>query len=516
MNTTGTRRWWALGALSLSMLAVGLDATVINIALPTLSTALHASTADLQWFVDAYSLVLAAMLLPAGLLGDRFGRKKLLLVALVLFGAASAGCAYAPSAGALIAARALLGLGGAFLMPLSLAVLPVLFTEQERPRAIAIWVTANAVSFPIGPIAGGWLLGHFWWGAVFLINVPVTIIALIAVSVLLPESRSARRPRLDPLGVLASSVGLAGLTYGVIDAGVHGWGDAAALAALGAGIVALLAFVLWERHISRRQAGQPLVDLALFRSRSFTWGTILATLVSFAMFGMLFVVPQYFQAVEGADALGSGLRLLPIIAGLLVGARLGGRLASRAGAPLTVALGFALLAAGLLVGASSAVDSGYGIAAAWITVIGAGLGFAMPTAMDAALSALSAERSGVGSALIQALRQVGGVIGVAVLGTVLNSAYHDGLDVTHLPAPIAHAVRESVSAGVAVAQRLDSAPLLAAVRGAFVHGMDAMLALCGGTAIVGIVLALAFLPRRDAALGATGAEQVELDHEGVA
>src|SRR6266511_4253020 len=316
MNVLGSRRWWALGALALALLVVGLDGTVLSIALPTLSTQLHASTGQLQWFVDAYLLVLAAVLLPAGLLGDRFGRKKLLLGALVVFGLASLACAYASTAGMLIAARSVLGLSAAFLMPLSMAVLPVLFTPEERPRALGIWVTASAASFPIGPIVGGWLLDNFWWGSVFLINVPVIVLGLIAVSLLVPESRDPHHARLDIVGALTSSLGLAGITYGFIEAGEKGWGSSTSLGAMAAGVV-----VLWHRWITRRPSGQPLVDLGLFRSASFTWGTILATVMNFALFGLLFAMPQYFQAVKGADALGTGLRLLPLIGGLVVGAR---------------------------------------------------------------------------------------------------------------------------------------------------------------------------------------------------
>src|SRR6266542_3778777 len=483
MKSSGTRRWWALGALALSVLVVGLDLTVLNLALATLATALHASTTALQWIVDAYRLVLAAMLLPAGLLGDRFGRKKLLLGALLVFGVASLACAYASSADLLIAARAVLGLGAAFIIPLSLSVLPVLFSEEERRTAITITVGATFVAFPIGPILGGWLLTHFWWGSVFLINVPVIALALLAVAVLMPESRSARRPRLDIAGVVVSGAGLAGLTYGAIQAGQQGWGDGGALAAMLAG---------------------PLVDLSLFGSASFTWGTILATVVSFAMFGLLFAVPQYFQVVRGADAMGAGLRLLPLIGGLMVGAAAADRLARVAGAKVTVALGFALMAAGLGAGATTSLHTGTGLTLTWVAVLGAGLGFAMPTAMDAALGALSKERSGAGSALIMAVRQVGATIGVAVLGSVLNAGYHARLDVAGLPAQAAGAVRDSAAAGVAVAHQLGAAALLGTVRAAFVHGMDLLLWTCGGIAVAGVVLALAFLPRRAAAAADAG------------
>ena len=515
MNVLGSRRWWALGALALVTLAVGVDGTVINIALPTLANDLHASNSQLQWFVDAYLLVFAALLLPAGLLGDRFGRKKMLIVGLVLFGASSAACADATSSGTLIAARSVLGLGGAFLMPLSLAVLPVLFTVEERPTAIAVWVTAGAVSYPIGPVLGGWLLSNFWWGSVFLINVPVTILATIAVIVLLPESRSEERPHIDGAGVFASSVGLAGLTYGVIEAGSKGWGGSGTLIPLFIGAGGLVAFMLWERHLTDSASGKPLIDLGLFRSASFTWGTLLATIVSFAMFGVLFVTPQYFQAIGGSDALGTGVRLLPLIGGFLFGAGAANRAMPRLGAKLTVAIGFALLAAGLGAGALTGVASGYGFTAAWIVVVGLSLGFVMPAAMDAALSALSAERSGVGSALIMALRQVGGVFGVALLGTMLNSAYRGHLDLTGVPAPAADAAQKSVSAGVAVAGQLGSTALLDTVRSAFVYGMDVMLGACGIIALVGIILTLVFLPRHSDASDEAQVEQVGLEHEGI-
>ncbi|MEP7024606.1 MAG: MFS transporter, partial [Actinomycetota bacterium] len=291
MSSSDSRRWWALGALAVSVLVVNLDLTVLNLALPTLATSLHASTGDLQWFIDAYSLVLAAALLPAGLLGDRYGRRKLLTGALAMFGVASLACAYAGSAGQLIAARAVLGLAAAVILPLALGVIPVMFTPAERPRAIALVGGATFAGYPIGPLLGGWLLDHYWWGSVFLINVPVVLVAVAAVAALMPESRSQQRPGLDLPGVLISSTGLVALTFGVITAGQNGWTSGSALAALAGGAVAAVVFVAWERHIS--QAGrQPLADLSLFRSASFSWGTALSTLISFALFGILFGIPQ--------------------------------------------------------------------------------------------------------------------------------------------------------------------------------------------------------------------------------
>ena len=484
-------RWWALAALALATLAIGLDATVLSVALPTLATDLNASTGDLQWFTNAYLLVLAAALLPAGMLGDRFGRKRMLLGALALFGVASAVCAYATSTGALIAARAMLGLGAAVLTPLTSAVLTVIFDRDERPRALTIWVTANALGVPLGPLVGGWLLDHFWWGSVFLINLPMVALGLVAVAALVPESRGDDRRRFDLPGVALSTAGLVALTYGVIEAGERGWDDARSLATVVAGAVLLVVFA-----IGQRRTREPVVDLDLFRSRGFTWGAILATVASFAMFGLLFALPQFFQAIEGTDAFGTGLRLLPVIAGLMIGAQLASRVVARAGAKIVVAIGLAMMAAGLVAGAATRADSGYGYVAAWISVAGLGLGFTMPPTMNAALGALSAERSGAGSGLIQAMRQVGSAIGVAVLGTALNGGYRDRVDVTGLPAAAAEAVRKSASAGVAVADRVGSPALLESVRAAFVHGMGTALVVSGAIAAAGAVLGLIFLPAR--------------------
>ncbi len=515
-RATGARRWWALGALALSVLVVGLDLFVLSLALPTLSRDLHASSADLQWFVDAYTLVLAAALLPAGLLGDRFGRKKLLTGALALFGVASLACAYASSAGELIAARAVLGLAAAVILPLALAVLPVMFTPAERSRAIAVVGGATFLGYPIGPIVGGWLLDHFWWGSVFLINVPVVIIAVIAVIFLMPESRSQRRPRIDGAGVVISSAGLAALTYGVITAGQNGWSDAGALATMAAGAAGLAAFAFWERLAARRPGGEPLADLTLFRSAGFAWGTILSTMVSFALFGITFALPQYFLDVRGLDSLSSGIDMLPLIGGIAVGLAGGQKLqaprkaGTQAGQPAfstksLVSAGFAVMAAALAVGTATSAGSGTAFVSGWIAAAGLGLGLALPTAMNAALGALTPERSGSGSALMSAMRQVGATIGVAVLGTVLATVYTGRLRLPGLPAAALHAARSSVTGGMAVARAAGSAALLHDVRTAYAGGLDVMLWVCAGIALAAAVLAALFLPRRNQEVTAPGA-----------
>ena len=527
-----SRRWWALAALALSVLVVGLDLFVLSLALPTLAVDLHASTGDLQWFVDAYSLVLAAALLPAGLLGDRIGRKKLLIGALVTFGLASLACAYSSSTGELIAARAVLGLAAAVIFPMSLAVVPVMFSPAERQRAVAIVGGATFIGYPLGPILGGWLLDNYWWGSVFLINVPIVALALLAVVYLMPESRGAAKFRIDGVGALVSSVGLVAVTYGVIRAGQDGWSDAQAVVGMVGGAIMLASFVIWERHVSRR-GGQPLVDLSLFRSAGFTWGTTLSTMISFALFGLTFAMPQFFLDVKGLNSLASGIRLLPLIGGLAVGLGIGQRLQSpRKSAdggpdkpPLLTARpvgagGFAIMAVALAVGTATSAASGTGFVSAWFAVTGFGLGMTMPTMLNAALSALSPERSGSGSALMTAFRQVGATIGVAVLGTVLSTVYRSKLVLPGLPADVTAAAKSSVGTGAEVALRLRSPQLLASVHTAYAGGVDVMLWVCASIAIAAAVLAALYLPREPVGAAqptaavetaATGVADTELD-----
>jgi EmrB/QacA subfamily drug resistance transporter len=488
--TDHDRRWWALGALTLAVLAVGIDGTVLSVALPTLAGALHASESDLQWFSSGYLLVLGAAMLPAGLLGDRFGRRRVMLVSLALFGVCSAACAAAPSSVAFIAARSLLGLAGAGIIVMALSALTVLFPEEERPKAVGVWAAANFLALPIGPILGGWLLSHAWWGWVFLINVPVAVIGITATALLLPESFGPPRRRLDRVGIVLSAAGILGATYGLIEAGQHGWTAAAALVPIAAGLALLVGFFAWERRLHRLPGREPIVDPDLFRSRAYTGGVVLAAVGAVAMVGVLFTLPQYYQGVFGTDAMGSGLRLLPLIGGLVVGALPAERLARLIGSKLTVGFGFLLLGAGLAIGSATTIASGEGFNAAWTALVGAGMGVAMATATSAALGELPQERSGVGSAVLQALNKTAAPLGAAILGSVVSSAY-----AAHLPAAAA-AGRASVFAGVALARRAGDAALLHAVRAAFVVGMGHALAVAAAVAAAGLVLAIAFLPRR--------------------
>jgi DHA2 family multidrug resistance protein-like MFS transporter len=507
MSALGARKWWAVAALVLAALAVGFDVTILSLALPAMATDLDASTAELQWFVASYTLVFAAGLIPAGMLGDRYGRKKLLLIALVIFGASSLWAAYATSSGSFIAARSVLGLGAAMILPMILALLPVLFPEEERRQAIAAVAGAAMLAYPIGPILGGWLLDHYWWGSVFLINIPVVIIALLAVTAWLPETKAERPRRVDLLGIVVSSAGLAVLTYGVIRAGDNGWGDTAAVTCMIAGVAALLVFVAWETRVR-----EPLVELSLFGRGGFSAGTILGTLINFTMFGVLFAMPQFFQAIMGEDAMGSGIRLLPLVGGMIVGVSISPKLGAAAGAKVTAGLGFVLLAAGLFYGATTEVATGDSLTATWTAVYGFGLGLALPTVMDAALGSLPKDAEGVGSAVNQSIRTVGGSFGAAILGSVLNSAYRGQLDLGGLPAAAADATRDSVFGGLAVAQAMRLPDLAESVRSAFVHGLDVLLVVCGGIGVLGVLLAVIWLPRH-APAGRREPEPAKSEHE---
>jgi MFS transporter, DHA2 family, multidrug resistance protein len=349
------------------------------------------------------------------------------------------------------------------------------------------------LGYPIGPLLGGWMLTHFDWGWVFLINVPVVILGLAAVAVLLPESRSSSRQRIDVGGVVLLAGALALLSYGIINAGQDGWTDRAALAEIVGGALALAVFVIWESRVAL-----PLVDLRLFRSRAFSWGTILSSTVSFAMFGLLFAVPQYFQAVRGADAQGSGIRLLPFIGGMLIGGAVADRLVTRAGVRIVATLGLALLAAGLGFGATTSIATGEAQTLAWIALAGLGLGLVLPTSIDTALGAVPRDTSGVASGVIQAARMVGGSFGAAILGAIINATYQDRLAQT-VPAQAPN-LGGSVTTGIDTATATGSQPLLHAVREAFVSGMDRAMWVSAALIGIGGLLALTFRSRTGAGL----------------
>lgn len=462
---------------------------------------LSAGTAALQWIVNAYILVLAGLMLTCGALGDRYGRKRMLILGLALFAAASALATWTTSVEVLIAARAVMGLGGAMILPVAFAVLPALFPPAERGKAVALVVLGTGLGIPLGPLIGGYLLENFWWGSIFLINLPMAAIAIAAIGVLMPENRDPRPRRPDVPGALLSTAGLVALVYGIIEGPGRGWGDPLVLGALVAAAVLLAAFVIWELRVT-----EPMIDLRLFGRAQFLWASIAGVLVTFGLLGMLFVMPQYLQLVNGHDAFGTGLRLLPLIGGLVVGAPAGERIAAATRYRVPVTAGLLILAAGLAAGASTDVDTGFGFVAAWMAVVGLGIGLALSPAMDAVLGALPPERAGAGTAITMTLRQVGGALGVALLGSLLAQGYRDRVDTAGLPAPAADGARDSIAAALAVAARLGDPALAISAKAAYVHGMAIVLYTTAAIAALSALLTAVLLPGRP-----TGRDTGQLD-----
>ncbi|MFF2655496.1 MFS transporter [Streptomyces sp. NPDC058045] len=461
-------RWAALAVLSAASVVIGLDTTVLNVALPTLANDLHATTSDLQWFASSYLLVLAVLLLPAGLLGDLLGRKPVTLASLLIFGVGSAWSAYADSPGTLISARVLMGVGAALLLPLTYSWLIALFPDNERPKAMGILGGAGFVGMPLGPILGGWLLDHFFWGSVFLINVPFIIVTLVAGAVLLPGGGRLPWRRVDGKGIALSVVGLAAFTYGTIEAPVRGWTDPLIVATMVGGLVVLLAFTAWELRLDGEKA---LMDMSLWRLPAFRWGAGAMTLATVLGIVAIFTMPQYFSAVLGVDALGSGVRLMSLLGGIVVGIAAGVKLSERISFKAAVIVGLACIALGALLAVRTTVDTSYGWMAGWLALFGLGFGTLMIAGQNLALNSLDKSRAGVGGAIVQVMRQTGSVIGIAVLGSLLNAVYRDNTEVESLPGPAADAVRDSVEGGLAVARKLHSPDLALSVKEAFVDGV---------------------------------------------
>ena len=492
-----TTKWWMLAVTCLSVIVVSLDLTVLNIALPSISAALHAGTADLQWIVDAYSLAFAGVMLSAGVIGDRLGRRRVLLAGLAVFLAASIWCALAGSVGELIAGRVLMGLGAAIVFPLSLAITSAAFGEAERAKAIGILTAAVALGLPLGPVLGGVLLQHFAWNSVFWINVPAVCLALAAGIFLVPESRNPAAPPLDVPGALLSAAAVTSLVWGVINGPEHGWTAPATWALLAGSAVLLAAFVFRERR-----AAYPLIDPALFRDRRFTWGTVATIAVSVALFGILFTVPQYLQSALGDDPLSAGLRLLPMMAGLLVAGGAASLAVQVLGTKLTVAGGLALLTAGLAVLSQVQPATGYAVVATGLALCGLGTGASVAAAMDAVMAAVGGDEAGLGAAVNSTLRQVSGAVAVAVLGSVLSAGYARSLRpaVSALPAGDAATARASITQAVQLAARMPSGGWLrAAAAAAFLHGEAIVMLSCASLAAVTALTSLRYLPRRAAA-----------------
>ncbi|MEU2224349.1 MFS transporter [Streptomyces sp. NPDC018347] len=416
------QRWLILGVICLAQLTVLLDNTVLNVAIPSLTRELHATTSDIQWMINAYSLVQSGLLLTAGSAADRYGRKKLLMAGLALFGAGSLVAGLADSTGRLIAARAGMGIGGALLMTTTLAVAMQIFAPKEQPKAIGIWSAVNALGFAGGPLIGGFVLDHFWWGAIFLINIPVAALALAAVVVLVPESRNPRGDRPDLLGALLSTIGMATLVYAIISGPGQGWTSPSVLATTAVAVLALGAFAWWESRVD-----EPMLDPHFFRDRRFTGAVAGAVLIVFGMGGALFLLTQHLQFVLGYGPLEAGLRTAPLALTVVVlnFSGLSAKWAVRLGTPASIALGMVCMAAGL-VSIAEVDGGGYPGTLLGLLLIGVGCAVANPAMAHAIMSAIPPEKAGVGAGINGTLAEFGNGLGVAVLGAVLSSSVASG------------------------------------------------------------------------------------------
>jgi EmrB/QacA subfamily drug resistance transporter len=493
------RRWQILAVLCVSLFVIVMDNTIVNVALPTLARELDAGTSSLQWIVDAYTLVFAGLLLAAGGLGDRFGRKGALLAGLALFGAFSAAGAFASSTGQLISARAVMGVGAALIFPTTLAIVVNVFTEpRERAAAIGIWTAIAGVGVALGPISGGWLLEHFSWGSVFLVNVPVTVAGIVGTLVLVPRSRDPRAPRLDLPGLALSIAGVTLLVWSLIEAPSHGWISATTIGGITGAAVLLTVFTWWERRVPA-----PLLDVNLFRNMRFTAASLAITLGFFALFGFIFLVTQYLQLVKGYSALQAGVRTLPFAIAMVVAAVSSQKVVPRIGTKLVVAAGLALMAAGFAIASTNDASTSYSVIASAMVLMGFGLGSAAAPATESILASVPREKAGVGSAVNDTTREVGGTLGVAVLGSIMASVYGgrilDALSGTPLPAGLRAAAGDSLAAALQIAVGVGGAAgrgIAFAAQDAFVQAFRIGSVVTGAVALVGAVIALVFLPAR--------------------
>jgi EmrB/QacA subfamily drug resistance transporter len=502
------RRWVILTVLSCSLLVVMLDNSILNVAMKTIAepapTGLGSSQSQLEWAVNSYTLVFAGLLFTAGLLGDRLGRKKVLVFGMLVFGAGSALSALSDSSGQLIAFRAVMGFGGAFILPATLAIIMNVFERDEQPKAIGIWTGVVGFAIAAGPIAGGILLEHFWWGSVFLVNVPIVVVALAAMVAIVPDSKDPRPGRLDPFGVLLSIAGLALLVYGIIKGGQLGdFTRPESWATILGGLVVLAGFVVYEAR-----SDHPALDVTYFRHRRFSASVAAIGLVFFALMGVTFFSVFYNQSVRGYSVLQSGLLVLPLAASQMFFAPRARLVVNRFGARAVCATGLVLTAVAfagfLLLGR----DTPIWVLEVLFFLMGTGMAHVMPPATVMIMSSLPREKAGSGSAVNNTFRQVGGAMGVAVLGSLLSTTYRNGIDghLGVLPASDRHAAGESVQATLAVADKLGPAgrALVRPANDAFIHAMHITAMGSAAVALVGAVVVLVFLPGREAAVAAGG------------
>ena len=488
------RRWQALIVLAFSLLVISVGNTILNVALPTLQEELDASSSELQWIVDSYMLLYAGLLLAAGTLGDRFGRRRALVAGLVTFALGSILAALAGSATELIASRALMGVGAAGIMPTTLSILTNIFPPEERPKAISIWAAVAGLGIAVGPITGGWMIEHLDTSGIFLLNVPAVLACLAGAALLVPESRDPASRRLDVVGCGLSVAALCALVWGLIEAPERGWTDTTILAAFAGGAAIAAAFVAWERRTDH-----PMLDIGVFRNLRFSAASASITFVYFALMGVMYFQTTYLQSVLGNSALHAGVLMLPTAAGMIVAARSSVALTRRLGAKLVVAAGLATVAGSLLMTTGYRVDTSEDYILLTGFIMGGGVGLAMAPATEAIMGSLSPAKAGIGSAMNDVVREVGGTLGVAVLGSVLASTYATAMDgsVSGLPDEAAAAATDSVGAAHEVAAQMGGAPdLVTAANDAFIDAMSTTAGIAAGIALAGALIAAAFLPAR--------------------
>ena len=488
------RRWWALSVLCLSLLIVFIGNSSLNVAIPTLSRELHATESQLQWVVAIYSLVFAGLLFTTGALGDRFGRKGALQAGLALFAVGAVLASQADSMEGLIACRALMGVAAALIMPSTLSIIINVFPAQERPKAIAIWASVTGAAGAFGPVISGFLLGHFWFGAIFLINVPIIIVALVAGHFVVPKSRDPEHASFDPLGAVLSTVGIVALVYGLIEAPDHGWGSPATLLSFAVAAVVLVGFVLWELHTE-----EPMLDMHYFRLPAFSTGTGGMILVFLSMYGVMFLISQYFQLVLGYSALGAALRLMPIALIMLVVAPFTPRLSARFGAHRTVAFGMLAIALGLALFNGLAPDTSYAYVVFCVIPLTTGIALSMSPMTASIMGAVPERRAGAGSAMNDATRELGAALGIAILGSVAASHYGTkiGPFLRRLSPADQEAARTSLAGALRVAETLPARAgdvLTAAADHAFVGGIHLAVTVGAILATISAVIVYRFLP----------------------
>ncbi|MEU7199235.1 MFS transporter [Streptomyces sp. NPDC045470] len=509
------RRWVILSVLMLSLLIVVLDNSILNVAMKTIATpaptGLGATQSQLEWAINSYTLVFAGLLFTSGLLGDRLGRKKVLLFGLLVFGVGSVLAAVAGSPGQLIAFRAVMGLGGAFVMPSTLAVLMNVFERDEQPRAIGIWAGGVGLAIAIGPIAGGLLLDHFWWGSVFLVNVPIVLVALVAMVLLVPDSRDPRPGRLDPVGVLLSVVGLVLLVYGIIKGGqLADFTDPQVLGTVLGGLLVLVGFVLYEKRIDH-----PSIDVNLFRKPAFSAAVGAIALVFFALMGVTFFIVFYVQSVRGFTPLQAGLLILPLAVSQMIFSPRARHVVDRFGSRVVCTAGMLLVALSMSGFLLLDTDTPIWVLEVLFFVQGTGTAHIMPPVTVSIMQALPREKAGSGSALNNTFRQVGGTLGVAVLGSVLSTVYRDGIEGTLRSVPgltdgVRHAAGESIEATLGLARHLGPTgkALTDEANAAFIQAMHITALGSAAVAIVGAVVVGSFLPGRTVS-GTRGTDRAE-------